>query len=71
MPEFLATSRSMPVHTIGGSVTNKRHRLPLHVGTHQRPVRVVVLQERNQTGRHADHLAGATSMYCTLLTGTI
>ena len=35
----------------------QRHGLPLHVGAHQRPVGVVVLQERNQTGRNADHLA--------------
>jgi hypothetical protein len=35
----------------------QRHRLPLHVRAHQGPVRVVVLQERNQTGRDADHLA--------------
>ena len=35
----------------------QRHRLPLHVRAHQGPVGVVVLQERNQTGRHADHLA--------------
>ena len=35
----------------------QRHGLPLHVRTHERAVRVVVLQERNQPGRHADHLA--------------
>ena len=35
----------------------QRHRLPLHVGTHQRAVGIVMLEERNQTGRDADHLA--------------
>ena len=35
----------------------QRHGLPLHVRTHQRPVGVVVFQERNQAGRDADHLA--------------
>ena len=37
----------------------QRHGLPLHVRTHQRAVGVVVLQERNQAGRNADHLAGS------------
>ncbi len=57
MPECSATSRSKPVPTIGGSVTKQRHGLPLHVRAHEGPVRVVVLEERNQTGRDADHLA--------------
>src|SRR5450432_780812 len=35
----------------------QRHRLALHVGTHQRPVSVVVLQERNHRGRDRHHLA--------------
>ena len=35
----------------------QRHGLPLHVGTHQGAVGVVVFQERNQAGRNADHLA--------------
>ena len=34
----------------------QRHRLPLHVGTHQGAVRVVVLQERNECSRDADKL---------------
>ncbi len=37
----------------------QRHRLPLHVRTHQGPVRVVVLQERNQGRGHADELLRA------------
>src|ERR1017187_3183486 len=37
----------------------QRHRLALHVGTHQGAVGVVVFQERNQTGGHADELLGA------------
>ena len=37
----------------------QRHRLPLHVGTHQRPVGVVVFEERNKSGGDADHLLGA------------
>ena len=36
----------------------QRHRLALHVGTHQRAVRVVVLQERDQAGRDGDQLLG-------------
>ena len=36
----------------------QRHRLPLHVGAHQRAVGVVVLEERDQPGRDADHLLG-------------
>ena len=33
----------------------KRHSLTLHVGTHQRTVRVIVLQKRNQRGRHGEY----------------
>ena len=36
----------------------QRHRLALHVGPHQRAVRVVVLQERNQARRHRHELLG-------------
>ena len=37
----------------------QRHCLTLHVGSHQRTVRVVVLQERNQRGSHGEyHLRG-------------
>ena len=58
MPECRATSRSMPGADDRRLGHQERHRLPLHVRTHQRAVGVVVLQERNQPGRHADHLAG-------------
>ncbi len=37
----------------------KRYGLPLHVGTHQRAVRIVVLKEWNQRRRHRDGLPGA------------
>ena len=36
----------------------QRHGLALHVRTHQRAVGVVVLQERNQAGRHGNQLLG-------------
>jgi hypothetical protein len=36
-----------------------RHRLPLHVGAHQRAVRVVVLEERDQRGRDRHDLRRA------------
>ena len=36
--------------------TQQRHRLALHVRSHQRPVRVVVLEERDQRGGHRDQL---------------
>ena len=35
---------------------DQRHGLPLHVRAHQRAVGVVVLEERNQAGRHRDQL---------------
>src|SRR5207245_1776484 len=35
---------------------DERHRLALHVGTHERAVGVVVLQERNQAGSHGNQL---------------
>src|SRR5436190_1245660 len=35
---------------------HQRHRLPLHVRAHQRAVRVVVLEERDQRRRHGDDL---------------
>ena len=41
-----------------GLGTEQRHGLTLHVGAHQGPVRVVVLQERDQGGRHRDELLG-------------
>ncbi len=36
----------------------QRHRLPLHVRPHQRAVRVVVLEERDERGGHRDELLG-------------
>ena len=37
----------------------ERHGLTLHVGTHQRAVRIVIFQERNHGGRHREnHLRG-------------
>src|ERR1039457_4307317 len=44
---------------IGGVGAQQRHGLALHVGTHQRTVGVVVLEERNQAGRHRDELLRA------------
>ena len=46
----------MPVPTIGASRTQQRHGLTLHVRAHQRAVRVVVLEERDQRGRDRDDL---------------
>ena len=40
----------------------QRHRLALHVRTHQRAVRVVVLQERNQAAATDTSCLGETSM---------
>ena len=37
---------------------DQRHRLALHIRAHQGPVRVVVLQERDQRGRDTDRLLG-------------
>ena len=36
---------------------DQRHRLALHVRAHERPVGVVVLEERDHRGRHRHHLA--------------
>ena len=58
MLELLPTISSMPVPTSGGSVLQQRHRLPLHVRTHQGAVGVVVLEERDQRRRDADDLLG-------------
>ena len=35
---------------------DQRHTLPLHVGTHQRPVCIVVFKERNEARRHRNQL---------------
>jgi len=40
-----------------GFRTQQGHRLTLHVRTHQGPVRVIVLEERNERGSNRDHLA--------------
>ena len=37
--------------------------LALHVRTHEGTVGVVVLEERDERGRHGDDLLGRTSMY--------
>ena len=71
MPEFWATSRSMPVATIGGSVTNS--------GTACRcmlePISARLASSCSRNGiRPAETPTiwlGATSMYCTLSIGTI
>ena len=50
-------SRSLGDHMLdagadqGGFRFEKRHGLPLHVGSHQGPVGIVMLQERDQRGR--------------------
>ena len=36
----------------------KRYRLTLHVGTHQRPVGIIMLQKRDQRGGDAHQLVG-------------
>src|SRR5680860_117436 len=38
-------------------MTDEWHRLALHVGAHERAVGVVVLEERDESGRHRHHLA--------------
>ncbi len=43
----------------GGLGAEQGHRLALHVGAHEGAVRVVVLQERDQRGRHRHELLGA------------
>ena len=42
----------------GRAAGQQRHRLALHVGAHQGPVGVVVLQEGDQGGGHAHQLVG-------------
>ena len=39
---------SMPVPTSGAARAEERHRLALHVRAHERAVRVVVLEERDE-----------------------
>ena len=57
-PESRATLPSSPVPTIGAWVSTRGHGLPLHVRAHQRAVRVVVLEERDERSRHRDELVG-------------
>ena len=54
--ESRATLPSMPVPTSGDFGNEQRHALALHVRAHERAVRVVVLEERNQAGRDGDEL---------------
>ena len=54
---------------MGGSASSSGTAWALHVGTHQGPVRIIMLQERNQTGRNADHLAGSHVDELDLLAG--
>ena len=46
----------MPVPTSGACGTDERHGLTLHVGAHERAVRVVVLEERHERGGDRHHL---------------
>ncbi len=57
-PESTATLSSSPVPTSGVCGIEERYALPLHVGAHERTVRVIVLQERNQRRRDRDELLG-------------
>ena len=57
-PESRATTCSMPVPTRGRLRLQERHGLPLHVGAHERAVGVVVLEERDEGGRHRHQLLG-------------
>ena len=47
---------SMPVPTSGASRADERHGLALHVRAHERAVRVVVLEERNERRGDRHHL---------------
>ncbi len=58
MPELMATDRLQAGGDDRRLGDQERHRLALHVRAHQRAVGVVVLQERDQAGRDADHLLG-------------
>ena len=55
-PESRATMPSMPVPTSGDVGAEERHRLALHVRAHERAVRVVVLEERDQRRGHRHQL---------------
>ena len=56
MLEFKAASCSKPGRHQRRLGDQQRHGLPLHVRAHQRAVGVVVFEEGDQAGRHADHL---------------
>ena len=58
MPLLMATSFSRPVETSGGSVTSNGTAWRCMLEPIERPVGVVMLQERDQAGRDADHLLG-------------
>ena len=49
---------SMPVATMRALRLEQRHRLALHVRTHQGAVGIVVFQERDERGRDGDELLG-------------
>ena len=55
-PVSTAARYSRPVPTSGACRDHQRHGLPLHVRAHERAVRVVVLEERDQRGRDRDDL---------------
>ena len=55
-PESRASLPSMPVPTNGAWRADERHGLTLHVGAHERAVRVVVLEERNERRGDGHHL---------------
>ena len=58
MLEFRAASTSKPVATSGGSVINSGTACRCMLEPIKAAVGVVVLQEGDQSGRHAHHLAG-------------
>ena len=55
-PESRATMPSMPVPIERRRGADERHRLALHVRTHERAVCVVVLEERDQRRGDRDQL---------------
>ena len=58
MPELMRDGLLQPGGDDRRLGDQQRHRLALHVRAHQRAVGVVVLEERDQAGRDADHLLG-------------
>ncbi len=55
-PQSVPRRSSIPVPTSGASALPERHGLTLHVGAHERAVRVIVLKERDERGRDGDQL---------------